>query len=299
MSELNVLVVDDSKTARFAMRRYLERLQNLVQTAASAMEAYDYLKDHQPDVIFLDNVMPEISGLEALYTLKHDAKTAVIPVIFCTSIEKSEFVERARASGALQVLHKPPSLDQLSQVLDSIRNAPPAPVAPPAAADPVPPFERAVAAPETAEAGKRGLSGETTHPGNTTLDTSPNGNGPLGSLRHEIDLGMRKLTGEISVQLSELKTQLTQFDSAGLTSSELDAVRRIAHEEGESLHQSVHAELDKIRTRLDTIASMHEEEHKQLVRVVRDIASTETNSIAQRISERLSHSILRALGREV
>ncbi|MGH8530976.1 MAG: response regulator [Nevskiales bacterium] len=134
MPELNVLVVDDSSTARFAMRKYLEHLHNLVQTAASAMEAYDYLKDHQPDVIFLDNVMPEISGLEALYTLKHDAKTAVIPVIFCTSIGRTEFIERARASGALQVLHKPPSLDQLSRVLADIQAQPtPAPASRPVA----------------------------------------------------------------------------------------------------------------------------------------------------------------------
>ncbi|MGH8530978.1 MAG: hypothetical protein ACRETN_14225 [Nevskiales bacterium] len=118
---------------------------------------------------------------------------------------------------------------------------------------------------------------------------------------------MRKLTDEIFVQLSELKQQITHLDPAGLTRQEVEAVRRIAREETDALHQAVRAELDAVRTRLEAITRMQEEEYQRMLTVVREIAAAEANSFKDstlkeataRITERLSHSILRALGREV
>lgn len=305
MPELNVLVVDDSKTARFAMRRYLERLEYLVQTAASAMEAYDYLKDHRPDVIFMDNVMPEISGLEALNKLKHDEKTAVIPVIFCTSIETSEFIEQARASGALQVLHKPPNMEQIAKLLEGIRALPPVSAVLNGEHEQAVPLATQ-AEPAPADSADKKPGGETAHPGDPQLE---NPLGRYGELRREIDHGMRKITDEICVQLSELKTQLHNFDPAGLTPTEQQVVHHIAHEESETLQQALRGEVEQLRERLEQLEQLQrqqQEQQQQLLQAVRDTLAIEMAAFREsmlqeasaKISDRLSQSLLRALGRQ-
>ncbi|WP_020651287.1 response regulator [Solimonas variicoloris] len=114
------LVVDDSKSARFALRRYLEGHAFKVDTADSAQQAYLALQQQRPDLIFLDHIMPGIDGFEALRQLKQDPETAAIPIIICSSNEGEAFVAEAREQGAVGVLPKPPTPELLQRVLASV-----------------------------------------------------------------------------------------------------------------------------------------------------------------------------------
>ena len=114
------LVVDDSKSARFALRRYLEGQAFKVDTADSARQAYAALQQQRPDLIFLDHIMPEIDGFEALRQLKQDPATASIPIVICSSNEGEAFAAEAREQGAADVLPKPPTPDLLQRVLASV-----------------------------------------------------------------------------------------------------------------------------------------------------------------------------------
>ncbi|MFT4046221.1 MAG: response regulator [Solimonas sp.] len=114
------LVVDDSKSARFALRRYLESKSFKVDTADSAQQAYLALKQQKPDLIFLDHIMPDIDGFEALRRLKQDPATAAIPIVICSSNEGEAFVAEAREQGAADVLPKPPTSLHLLRVLESV-----------------------------------------------------------------------------------------------------------------------------------------------------------------------------------
>lgn len=140
MNTKRALVVDDSKSARFAMRKFLEGNGYLVETAESAEEAYVALNKSKPDVIFLDHVMPGVDGLEALNTLKKDTRTASLPVILCSSNEDNNFARQAREFGALDVLLKPPSSQQIAQVLKRLPEIaePPVLVSPKPVSAPVP-----------------------------------------------------------------------------------------------------------------------------------------------------------------
>src|SRR5690349_2524790 len=102
------LVVDDSKSARFALRKYLESMSFQVDPAECAEEAYRFLQSHRPDLIFLDHVMPGTDCFEALRHLKNDPQTGTIPVVICSSNEGEEFTSEARRKGAVDVLQKPP-----------------------------------------------------------------------------------------------------------------------------------------------------------------------------------------------
>jgi CheY-like chemotaxis protein len=114
------LVVDDSKSARFALRKFLEGFNYKVDVAESANEAYRYLGGNLPDVIFMDHIMPGTDGFEALRVLKTDNRTAVVPVVICSSNEGEEFISQAKARGASDVLQKPPSPEQLAGVLANL-----------------------------------------------------------------------------------------------------------------------------------------------------------------------------------
>ncbi len=72
MAIKHALIVDDSKTARVILRRMLEELDLAADTAESAPEAIDYLKEHQPDVIFMDHMMPGMDGFEAIKHIKNN-----------------------------------------------------------------------------------------------------------------------------------------------------------------------------------------------------------------------------------
>lgn len=121
MSSKTALVVDDSRSARFALRRYLEHHAYTVETAESAEEAYNFLQTHQPEVIFLDHVMPGTDGFTALRYLKENPQTGSIPVVICSSNEGDTFSAEARSRGAIDVLQKPPSPEQLTRVLENLQ----------------------------------------------------------------------------------------------------------------------------------------------------------------------------------
>lgn len=118
--ERTALVVDDSKSARFALRRHLESHAFKVDTADSAQDAYRIVNEQRPDLIFLDHIMPGIDGFEAMRRLKQDPQTAAIPIVICSSNEGEAFIAEARDQGAADVLPKPPTQEHLQRLLMSI-----------------------------------------------------------------------------------------------------------------------------------------------------------------------------------
>lgn len=119
----SALVVDDSKSARFALRKFLEGFGYKVETAESAADAYRQLAGRLPDVVFLDHIMPGVDGFEALKVIKSDPLSAKVPVVICSSNEGEDFVHQARLRGATDVLQKPPSPEQIAGVLANLGSA--------------------------------------------------------------------------------------------------------------------------------------------------------------------------------
>jgi CheY-like chemotaxis protein len=135
MEVKTALVVDDSKSARFALRKFLESKGYAVDTADGASEAYIYLKKKRPDIVFLDHMMPGVDGFDALRAMRLEPELASMPIVICSSNEGDAFVREARAQGATDVLPKPPSQVHIDAVLARI--PPHAPQAPaPVAASP-------------------------------------------------------------------------------------------------------------------------------------------------------------------
>ena len=122
MASQHALIVDDSKTAQLRLKRLLEIYELEIDVAASAEEALAYLSYRVPAVIFLDQSMQGMDGIQALRTIKTNPSTATIPVIMYTSEKGQVFTSQARALGALDILNKgslaPSSLDGMLRRLN-------------------------------------------------------------------------------------------------------------------------------------------------------------------------------------
>ena len=115
------LVVDDSKSARVVLSRMLEKYGIEVDSADSAETALEYLREHRPDVIFMDHLMPGMDGFQALSVIKNDPRTATIPVMMYTSQEGELYLSQARALGAMGVLPKQIRPADVSRALEQLR----------------------------------------------------------------------------------------------------------------------------------------------------------------------------------
>jgi CheY-like chemotaxis protein len=117
MARKRALVVDDSKSARVILSRMLEKYDLEVDMAESAEQAIEYLKSNRPDAIFMDHLMPDMDGLQAVRAIKGNPHTAMIPIMMYTSQEGELYVGQARALGAMGVLPKQVRPVDVSKVL--------------------------------------------------------------------------------------------------------------------------------------------------------------------------------------
>ncbi len=120
MSKQKALLVDDSKSARFFLRNLLQKNKIEVDMAESGEAALEYLKNHRPDIIFMDHLMPGIDGFETTRSIKGNPDTSGIPVVMCTSNEGVEYAQQAQDIGASEILPKPPTEDKLRFILQGI-----------------------------------------------------------------------------------------------------------------------------------------------------------------------------------
>ncbi len=124
MTVKHVLVVDDSKSARFMLRKMLGKINLTADLAESGEEALAYLKSNQPDAIFMDHMMPGLNGLETVQKIKTNPETAIIPVIMYTSQDGEEYEKNVISHGVIDILPKPASADSLSAVVRKINELP-------------------------------------------------------------------------------------------------------------------------------------------------------------------------------
>ena len=85
-----ILVIDDDRSVTDLVEVILEAEGCTVLKASDGREGLRLAQEDRPDLIILDLVMPEISGFNVAYQLKHNPKTQSIPVIVMTSMEIDE-----------------------------------------------------------------------------------------------------------------------------------------------------------------------------------------------------------------
>jgi diguanylate cyclase (GGDEF)-like protein/PAS domain S-box-containing protein len=105
-----LLIVDDNEMNRDMLARRLERNGYLVDVVDSAKQLMQRVKQNTVDLVLLDIEMPEISGIDALKSLRESYSPVDLPIIMVTAKTQSEDVVKALNLGANDYLTKPVDL---------------------------------------------------------------------------------------------------------------------------------------------------------------------------------------------
>jgi len=113
LNGLKILVIDDSKTIRRTAETLLTKEGCTVYTAVDGFDALSKIADHNPDLIFVDIMMPRLDGYETCSLIKHNNTFKNIPVIMLSSKDGLFDRARGRIVGSEQYLTKPFTKDEL------------------------------------------------------------------------------------------------------------------------------------------------------------------------------------------
>jgi len=110
---LKVMVIDDSNTIRRSAEIFLGQAGCQVLLAEDGFDALAKIADHNPDVIFVDIMMPRLDGYQTCALIKKNAELASTPVIMLSSRDGLFDRARGRMAGSDEYLTKPFTKDSL------------------------------------------------------------------------------------------------------------------------------------------------------------------------------------------
>jgi two-component system chemotaxis response regulator CheY len=117
MKTHNILIVEDDKDIRETLQYALELEGYDVQTAANGSDALHFLKkNHSPQLILLDLMMPIMNGWEFLEAIKTESKLSCIPVIVITAAGEAA----ARTVDVKAFIKKPIELESLLDTVQTL-----------------------------------------------------------------------------------------------------------------------------------------------------------------------------------
>ena len=123
MAIANILWVDDEIESLQSQKLFLENKGYAVHTLTNGFDAIDYVKEHQVDVVLLDESMPGITGLETIAKIKEVNQQ--VPVVLITKNETENIMDEAIGSQISDYLIKPVNPNQvwlsLKKILDNKR----------------------------------------------------------------------------------------------------------------------------------------------------------------------------------
>jgi len=114
-----ILVADDDPDILSIVSMSLETQGYTVYKATNGREAVDLAKQHHPDLVLMDMMMPIVSGYEAVTELKADAATRDITVVGLSAKAMATDMERATDVGIDGYITKPFRIAQVLTVVES------------------------------------------------------------------------------------------------------------------------------------------------------------------------------------
>lgn len=115
---LGVLIVDDDPKTRRVLREILEPLNHSVLEAGNGREALPLVAQHEPDLMIVDILMPEMDGLETIrYLRRKGYRMPIIAMPAGKNLTAKRYSEFAKTFGADDVLMKPFGRAEVLKVL--------------------------------------------------------------------------------------------------------------------------------------------------------------------------------------
>ncbi|MEK7335031.1 MAG: response regulator, partial [Candidatus Binatota bacterium] len=100
MKKRSALVVDDEPDIVHIVKTMLETEGFEVLCANDGSQVFDLVAERIPDILIIDRMMPGMNGIEVISKLKESPRTASIPIIMLTSMDKFDDVSEGYKQGA-------------------------------------------------------------------------------------------------------------------------------------------------------------------------------------------------------
>jgi DNA-binding response OmpR family regulator len=100
VSEHRILIIDDDRSRHILLERHLQPVGYEVLHAKNGTQGLTLLEEKKPDLILLDVRMPGMDGFQVIQKIKANRSTQSIPVVFMTSMDTQEFINRGLELGA-------------------------------------------------------------------------------------------------------------------------------------------------------------------------------------------------------
>ncbi len=107
VTRVRVLAVDDDPAILAALKRSLEPNGIVLTALSDPLQFWDALETSSPDLVLLDNDMPQITGLDLCRMLRNEERWIGFPILFLTAHEDPETLQKAFAAGADDFVAKP------------------------------------------------------------------------------------------------------------------------------------------------------------------------------------------------
>jgi DNA-binding response OmpR family regulator len=115
-----ILVIDDNADIRDLVQYIFEKAGKLVIQGEDGEKGIAQAKEHRPDLILLDTMMPGISGLDVLKVIRQDTDNEIsaIPVVMLTANSADADIQRAYEIGASSYIVKPFKREKILAEID-------------------------------------------------------------------------------------------------------------------------------------------------------------------------------------
>ncbi|MGB3297055.1 MAG: histidine kinase dimerization/phosphoacceptor domain -containing protein [Phormidesmis sp.] len=118
-----ILVVDDEPTTRLLLRVAMQKEGFEVIEASNGKESLARFREHRPDIVLLDAIMPEMDGFSCCTALQEISGKMPVPVLMITGLDDAASIERVFAAGATDYAAKPIHWPLLRQRVRNLRTA--------------------------------------------------------------------------------------------------------------------------------------------------------------------------------
>lgn len=102
-----VLIADDSRSALALLKAVVSQLGFETLLASNGQEVVELYREHAPDLVLLDVMMPVMDGFDALREIRSIQSSRWVPVVFLTALDDSDVLKKALLAGADDFLTKP------------------------------------------------------------------------------------------------------------------------------------------------------------------------------------------------
>ncbi len=101
-----VLIIEDDQAYRKIYKRKFEVSGYTAETAENGVEGLEKMRSFQPNIVFVDLMMPQMDGFHFLEAVKSDPALQNIPIVVLTNLSTSEDAQKVLEMGAKAILVK-------------------------------------------------------------------------------------------------------------------------------------------------------------------------------------------------